>query len=79
MPQAGVKIIANLPNWTSLDVGRYGRGSRIRTCTKSLISFKVILISGPDRPRLAKSFVHWFNNFRQVNRPRYRWYEHDLY
>ncbi|MGB7886613.1 MAG: hypothetical protein WBL55_09375 [Xanthobacteraceae bacterium] len=44
-----------------------------------MISFKVILISGPDRPRLAKSFVHWFNNFRQVNRPRYRWYEHDLY
>jgi hypothetical protein len=27
----------------------------------------------------TKSFVHWFNNFRQVNRPRYRWYEHDLY
>jgi hypothetical protein len=27
----------------------------------------------------SKRFTNWFKNFREANRPRYRWYEHDLY
>jgi hypothetical protein len=27
----------------------------------------------------TKRFARWFNELREANRPRYRWYEHDLY
>ena len=27
----------------------------------------------------TKRFTRWFNELREANRPRYRWYEHDLY
>jgi hypothetical protein len=27
----------------------------------------------------TKQFAGWFKNFREANRPLYRWYEHDLY
>lgn len=27
----------------------------------------------------TKQFAGWFKNFREANRPPYRWYEHDLY
>jgi hypothetical protein len=27
----------------------------------------------------TKQFTRWFKNFRDANRPPYRWYEHGLY
>jgi hypothetical protein len=27
----------------------------------------------------TKRFARWLSEFREANRPRYRWYEYDLY
>jgi hypothetical protein len=27
----------------------------------------------------TRRFARWFSELREANRPRYRWYEHDLY